>query len=442
MSDTPKKHKWLLLSHAFNMDGRAASLTVTDKIPWLIERGIDPIILSAKTGRKDEHLEHHQILPFAPTGLRFDMRHIIKQKYDRKSLKYQLARGFWNIGLFPFYAVERMLIHLECHWSWFLPAYRKGLKLCRKKKIEVIYSSAGANSAHYAAYLIARKTGIPWIAEIHDPMIHDEWGSTKQSYWWAKKLEGIICCHASAAWWFTDNVLAQTQARHPELGERGFCILPGVGKPDFSDVTYQKGGTFILSHFGSLADTRNLADPMVALNRVLEKRPDLKGKIELHVYGAGLDSISQKVYEETGLQDSVVVHGRLEEDSVTGKSGRQQVLEAMRTSDVLLLVHGNTPFCEQYIPSKFYEYLWTKRPILAMPHRNPQLCGLLEGAGNVPVQSGDIDGLEAELLRLIEKWESTGLPDHEQVRPYSVEGTVDRILAKLEELGIWPRKNA
>ena len=39
------KKNWLLLSHAFNMDGRAASLTITDKMPYLLEAGIQPCLL-------------------------------------------------------------------------------------------------------------------------------------------------------------------------------------------------------------------------------------------------------------------------------------------------------------------------------------------------------------------------------------------------------------
>ena len=53
----------LLISHGFNMDGRAASLTVTDKIPFLLDAGVKPIVLSAITGHQDHELEHcHLIL--------------------------------------------------------------------------------------------------------------------------------------------------------------------------------------------------------------------------------------------------------------------------------------------------------------------------------------------------------------------------------------------
>ena len=60
MANTPRT--WLILSHAFNMDGRAASQTITDKIPRLRERGINPVVISAITGRKDTEIEHHQVL--------------------------------------------------------------------------------------------------------------------------------------------------------------------------------------------------------------------------------------------------------------------------------------------------------------------------------------------------------------------------------------------
>jgi hypothetical protein len=77
------KKKWLIISHGFNMDGRAASLTVTDKIPYLLDAGIEPVVLSAITGEKDTRFEHHQLLPWGPSGLRFDFRHYIATKFGR-----------------------------------------------------------------------------------------------------------------------------------------------------------------------------------------------------------------------------------------------------------------------------------------------------------------------------------------------------------------------
>jgi len=42
----------LILSHGFNMDGRAASQAITDKIPHLLDLGIEPVVISAITVKR------------------------------------------------------------------------------------------------------------------------------------------------------------------------------------------------------------------------------------------------------------------------------------------------------------------------------------------------------------------------------------------------------
>ena len=63
MMNAPKT-PWLILSHGFNMDGRAASQTITDKIPFLIEENVQPIVVSAVTVHQDQMITHIQVLPW------------------------------------------------------------------------------------------------------------------------------------------------------------------------------------------------------------------------------------------------------------------------------------------------------------------------------------------------------------------------------------------
>ncbi len=233
--------QWLILSHAFNMDGRAASQTITDKIPYLLEKGIVPIVVSAQTGTKDKIVEHYQVPAVAPSGLKFDMRHILK-KHINNPFCYRLVKSLANVLLLPLYAIERACIHLESQWSWFLMAYLRGSRIIREKRPSLIYSTGGANSAHFAGYLLARKFSIPWIAELHDPMIHGDWRGSRMSYKWAAYLEGKICNDASAAWWFTEGALARAKERNPLLGNRGYMIIPGVQAPDFREAALSPSG--------------------------------------------------------------------------------------------------------------------------------------------------------------------------------------------------------
>ena len=81
-----KENNWLILSHAYNMDGRAASQTITDKIPFLIKRNINIQVLSAISGEKDSEIQHRQLLPWSATGLIFDFRFWLRKKIKNRIL--------------------------------------------------------------------------------------------------------------------------------------------------------------------------------------------------------------------------------------------------------------------------------------------------------------------------------------------------------------------
>ena len=99
---------------------------------------------------------------------------------------------------------------------------------------------------------------------------------------------------------------------------------------------------------------------------------------------------------------STVRHfGRIEADPVTGKSGREQILQRMRSADVLLLLHGIEPICAEYIPSKMYEYLWMQRPILALVHRNPQMAAIVRGMGHMALDTDHTASNPVELISAI-----------------------------------------
>src|SRR5512142_1933971 len=106
------KQVWLILSHGFNMDGRAASQTITDKIPHLLNLGVEPIVVSAITGKKDKVIEHHQVLPAGPVALRFDLRHYLKQRIASR-FGYRTTMLFITLLLAPFILIEKLFIRIE-----------------------------------------------------------------------------------------------------------------------------------------------------------------------------------------------------------------------------------------------------------------------------------------------------------------------------------------
>lgn len=426
------KQVWLVLSHGFNMDGRAASQTITDKIPHLLNLGVEPIVISAITGKKDKVVEHHQVLPAMPVALRFDLRHYLKQRISSRYI-YRILMTIISLVLMPFILIEKLFIRIETHWSWAVSAYFAGARIIRKRNPKLVYSTGGAYAAHLAGYWLSQKFGLPWIAEIHDPMIFPGLTKSKMRMRFSAWLEGIICKHADVVWWFTEEALARARTRHPELGERGHCIIPGANPPEFSRTSYQRGKHLIIGHFGSLAETRNLEIFLQGLRRVLEKNPPWAEHIRLHLYGGGIDAVSARALRDFPHPAMVEQFGRLETDPKTGESGRDQVLKRMNAADCLLLLHGTVPFCEEYIPSKMFEYLWTQRPILALVWHNPQMEHMLRELGHWSVEADDADSIASALEKLYARWMRDDLADSGTPSPYTSEAATRQIFALTQE---------
>lgn len=431
MSDS-NKQVWLILSHGFNMDGRAASQTITDKIPHLLNLGVEPIVISAITGKKDPTIEHHQVLPAMPVALRFDLRHYLKQRISSRFI-YRITIGLISLLLLPFLLIEKLFIRIETHWSWAITAYFTGARLIRSRKPVVIFSTGGAYSAHLAGYWLARKFGTTWIAEIHDPMIFPGLSKNRMRLRFSTWLEGVICKHADLVWWFTEEALARARARHPELGKRGQCIIPGANPPAFPRKPYQRSEHLIIGHFGSLAETRNLEIFLLGLRRMLASHPQCVAHFRLHLYGGGIDPVSARALKDFPHQEMIQQFGRLENDPHTGETGRDQVLKRMNAADCLLLLHGTAPFCEEYIPSKMFEYMWTQRPIFALVWRNPQMEEMLRKMGHWSVTADDVDSIATALEELHTRWSRGDLTDSGMPSPYSSEASTYKIFSLAQE---------
>ena len=162
---------------------------------------------------------------------------------------------------------------------------------------------------------------------------------------------------------------------------KGVVIVPGANPPNIekhvNSIKHQFEDQLNISHFGSLTNDRSLVDVLKVLPVFFDEYPQAKKHIRFNIFGAQLDTKSRYWLSKSQFRENVIEHGRLEFDSSTGLSGREQIAIKMQKSDILLLLHGNTEWCREYIPSKVYDYFWTNRPIWGLIYENPQLAHLL-----------------------------------------------------------------
>jgi hypothetical protein len=325
-----------------------------------------------------------------------------------------------------------------------MPAYLHGRTLIQNKKVDLVYSTAGAWSAQLAALWLKKSTNVFWMAEIHDPLVirnsPDDLGFAtprNRDARCRKWLETQICKHADVAWWFTDGAVHYAKLRNPNLNEPGNAIgvmvIPGAEPPgavgEASTLTapaakqteqkqaqeqkqsakeaqpHRYGTHLVISHFGSLAKNRSISTILNRLPTLFKNHPEARSAIQVHVYGAKVDSLTADAISQHGFVDLVIEHGRIEKDPVTGKSGRERIAERMQASDVLLLLHGDDEWCAEYIPSKMYEYFWMGRPIWAITHLNPQMNALLAERNAYISAADDVASIDGALERIWLDWQ-------------------------------------
>jgi len=417
------RNKWLIIAPAFNCDGQAASHTMTDKVSYLEAAGIELSVISALNGKIHDRIPHYQVWPWGPSGIRFEYRYVTANRYGR-GLRYKLQTVAISILLSPLMLLERILTGLSGHWSWAPAAGFKAWLLHRNKPFDLIYSSGGPISAHLAGWIAHKLTGLPWIAEIHDPIVVSTQAQPtsirtrlSRENKLEHRLEKLVCNDAHVAWWFTKAALDTARSRHPQLGERGFYVLPGVMPPEVLEQ-HVYGECLNIGHFGNVSGTRSLYEFLLGLNIWLESNPQAREVIRLHMYGGGIDARAKQAADQLNLWDVILCHGRL---------GRTQATRKMQQCDALLLLHGKEPWCAEYIPSKVYEYFWARRPILALTHMNPQLDELVDQFGGIIPKHMSSKGIADSIDVIWERWKSKSL-EPSRASPIGVDVAVATIL--------------
>jgi len=140
-----------------------------------------------------------------------------------------------------------------------------------------------------------------------------------------------------------------------------------------------------------------------AIQQVLRRRPEWRGRIRMDVYGGRLpDKTDQKVLTAYGLDDLVHLHGAVP---------HREALQQMNTADLLFMslparLDGTE---EERISSKTYEYLMTDRPILAALPPGENRKYLADKPGVHLIAPRDVDAM-AEVIEHIADRALQGAP--------------------------------
>lgn len=269
------------------------------------------------------------------------------------------------------------LLALPDRWaSWCVGAVPAGLRLTRRYRPDVIWSTYPIASAHLIGLLLHRLTGIPWVADLRDPMVdigHPANPLTRRAYSWIERQTVTRC---SVAVCTTPSAIQTYRKRYPEIpAERYALIENGYDEENFAQaavaVPAPASGPFVLVHSGVIYPSERDPEPLFAALAALQNEGTLSAaNFRLVLRATGHDAYLTKLIRKHGIEPLVTLAPHM--------AYREALAEMLSAGGLLLLQAAN---CNHQIPAKLYEYLRAKRPILALTDPAGDTAAALRNAG-------------------------------------------------------------
>jgi hypothetical protein len=264
--------------------------------------------------------------------------------------------------------------------SWLVGALPAGMALIRRYRPEVIWSTYPIATAHLAALALHRLTGIPWVADMRDPMFDDSYPQqrwTRAAHRWIE-ARTVACCTRMIC--TTPGAVRTYRERYPAVPASRFAMIEnGYDEEHFAEAEARQpareGGApvapFILLHSGIIYPSERDPRPLFAALAGLLARGSISAAsfrlmLRAPVHAAWLEQLTA----EYGLGDIVVVAPHIDY--------RDALAEMLAADGLLILQAAN---CNAQVPAKLYEYLRARRPILALTDAAGDTAAALRAAG-------------------------------------------------------------
>lgn len=278
--------------------------------------------------------------------------------------------------------------------GWWPFAVWRGRRLLEDGRFDAIVSSGAPHSVHLIGRSLHRATGMPWIADLHDPWTdisyYDEFPHTR----WAERLdahfERSVLSEASTV---TTVSPSWAELFAGKASNRYAVVENGFDADAFESVRPALADPFVLAHVGKLYASRS---PTALWRALAQLRAE--GRIpELRVRLTGsVDPAVRRSIERHGLSSIVEVDGFVP---------HEEALRRMARSTLLLLVIERFAQAKGMITSKLYEYLASGRPVLGVGPPGGDADALLQEheAGEV-VDWDDVNRMKEVVLAHYEAW--------------------------------------
>ena len=390
--------KVLIISFAFLEREAIGSVRIRGLAKFLPEFDWEPIILTIKfPGRSDSEFN------------------IVETFYEDKQKKLKENLGFKEEGSLkeqmwlPTYKNKKMLIDYAFHiWqeifnypdlqnSWYTYAVRAGKTLLEKESFDAIISSSPPVTSHLIAKNLKNKYRIPWVADLRDLWTQNHYYfNTKVRTLIEQKLEIKTLSMADALVTTTKYLAEKLKELHKK---RVYSITNGFSYGETDKYKIKFTDKFTITYTGALYQSKR--DPIKlfqALNELISDRIIDSNDIDIRFYGPKENWLEEEI-KSLNLEKIAKWYGYVD---------RMTALKMQRETQLLLLLLWDHPEEKNLCPGKLFDYLSSKRPILAIGGSKGFVKEILDET-NSGIFAISIDEIKKILVNSYKEWKMNGV---------------------------------
>ena len=277
-----------------------------------------------------------------------------------EALKTLTRRVRFSLGIF---ADPRLLAYR--------PMLRRGLELAASGRFDFIVATSPPEATFMVARALSRSTGTPWVADFRDLWFRDMLlYRSRLAAWLAGPLNRRLVSAAKVLVTVSRGLQERLQAylgREVIVSYNGFFEEPAAAEPPVPD------GRKRIVYTGRLYPGKRDPEPLFRALKALERTaPERAARIGLHFYGFA-DPWLCALVERHGVQCYVTMHGFVP---------YRESIAAQRSADVLLFLDWADVGAEGVLTGKLFEYLGSRRPVLALgPRTDSEAARILATTG-------------------------------------------------------------
>ena len=241
------------------------------------------------------------------------------------------------------------------YWPWYFNAVKVGQQLIEKHNIKYIWSTFPVMTTHLIARKLSINNELPWIADFRDPM-QCHYNPLYRRYNIINRyLERKIVESASHICMTTNESADLYRTIYPKENKNKFSVIEN-GFSETHIENYHEPEKFTLLYSGALySNGRDVSGIYNALNKLKINKIINSSNFSLVFRGSIKPKNTDTIISNLDITDLV--------QFLPAIPFEEAVME-MQQCSANLLIQGET-FCYQ-IPGKFYDYVNSKKPILAI----------------------------------------------------------------------------